>query len=201
MCSELTPRAPIPDTRIPQLMQPWPLHSPTFLVIHLVHVNRGGKRDHTFLLHIHGQRFPHVVCVFVIVSTVILKNGPVDSVAKLVVEVDGDLVAHPDEEVDKVAVLAVRDLLKSFHQAIGKTKSAVLWPDSHCCNMAMPVLVEPLRLAHDVTHQVACRGLRHLKVLGPSSHVLEVETEAVHLCEGVEINAIEPEEVITGELA
>merc|ERR1712223_507227 len=23
MCSELTPRAPIPDTRIPQLMQPW----------------------------------------------------------------------------------------------------------------------------------------------------------------------------------
>ena len=24
MCSELTPRAPIPDTRIPQLMQPWP---------------------------------------------------------------------------------------------------------------------------------------------------------------------------------
>ena len=34
MCSELTPRAPIPDTRIPQLMQPWssvsnytPLHA------------------------------------------------------------------------------------------------------------------------------------------------------------------------------
>ena len=24
MCSELTPRAHIPDTRIPQLMQPWP---------------------------------------------------------------------------------------------------------------------------------------------------------------------------------
>ena len=24
MCSELTPRARIPDTRIPQLMQPWP---------------------------------------------------------------------------------------------------------------------------------------------------------------------------------
>ena len=23
MCSEHTPRAPIPDTRIPQLMQPW----------------------------------------------------------------------------------------------------------------------------------------------------------------------------------
>ena len=23
ICSELTPRAPIPDTRIPQLMQPW----------------------------------------------------------------------------------------------------------------------------------------------------------------------------------
>ena len=34
--------------------------------------------------------------IFVIVSTVILKNGPVDSVAKLVVEVDGDLVAHPE---------------------------------------------------------------------------------------------------------
>ena len=27
MCSELTPRARIPDTRIPQLMQPWPLYS------------------------------------------------------------------------------------------------------------------------------------------------------------------------------
>ena len=26
MCSELTPRAPIPDTRIPQLMQPWIYH-------------------------------------------------------------------------------------------------------------------------------------------------------------------------------
>ena len=36
-----------------------------------------------------------------------------------------------DEEVDEVAVLAVRDLLKSFHQAVGKTKSAVLWPNSH----------------------------------------------------------------------
>ena len=24
MCSELTPRAPVPDNRIPQLMQPWP---------------------------------------------------------------------------------------------------------------------------------------------------------------------------------
>ena len=35
--------------------------------------------------------------IFVIVSTVILKNGPVDSVAKLVVEVDGDLVAHPEK--------------------------------------------------------------------------------------------------------
>ena len=23
MCSELTPRAPVPDNRIPQLMQPW----------------------------------------------------------------------------------------------------------------------------------------------------------------------------------
>ena len=38
---------------------------------------------------------------------------------------------EPDEEVDEVAVLAVRDLLKSFHQAVGKTKSAVLWPNSH----------------------------------------------------------------------
>ena len=74
--------------------------------------------------------------IFVIVSTVILKNGPVDSVAKLVVEVDGDLVAHPDEEVDEVAVLAVRDLLKSFHQAVGKTKSAVLWTHSHLRKMA-----------------------------------------------------------------
>ena len=27
MCSELTPRARIPDTRIPQLMQPWALHA------------------------------------------------------------------------------------------------------------------------------------------------------------------------------
>ena len=35
--------------------------------------------------------------IFVIVSTVILKNGPVDGVAKLVVEVDGDLVAHPEK--------------------------------------------------------------------------------------------------------
>ena len=35
--------------------------------------------------------------IFVIVSTVILKNGPVDSVAKLVVEVDGDLVAYPEK--------------------------------------------------------------------------------------------------------
>ena len=31
MCSELTPRAPIPDTRIPQLMQP--CHSPSKTVI------------------------------------------------------------------------------------------------------------------------------------------------------------------------
>ena len=43
---------------------------------------------------------------------------------------------EPDEEVDEVAVLAVRDLLKSFHQAIGKTKSAVLWPNSHLREMA-----------------------------------------------------------------
>ena len=35
MCSELTPRAPIPDTRIPQLMQPW---SAGIWVIH-----RGGN--------------------------------------------------------------------------------------------------------------------------------------------------------------
>ena len=27
MCSELTPRARIPDTRIPQFMQPWPAYS------------------------------------------------------------------------------------------------------------------------------------------------------------------------------
>ena len=36
MCSELTPRAPIPDTRIPQLMQPWSYDCPAIL-------QRGGE--------------------------------------------------------------------------------------------------------------------------------------------------------------
>ena len=141
----------------------WPLHSPTFLVIHLVHVNlkkevdklqqqccewysqlhkgtvgqerestRSSKQPSSMTTcsqgREEGSRFssPHPwsalsacrtwhkkgfilyfwTClsliiehlrIFVIVSTVILKNGPVDGVAKLVVEVDGDLVAHPEK--------------------------------------------------------------------------------------------------------
>ena len=38
MCSELIPRAPIPDTRIPQLMQPW-------------------VKDHQHLHNIHNSLF------------------------------------------------------------------------------------------------------------------------------------------------
>ena len=38
MCSELAPRAHIPDTRIPQLMQPWP---------GVVNEQNGGRNAHT----------------------------------------------------------------------------------------------------------------------------------------------------------
>ena len=43
MCSELTPRARIPDTRIPQLMQPWfqhPHHQREAIFVHKVSKRR-----------------------------------------------------------------------------------------------------------------------------------------------------------------
>ena len=57
-----------------------------------------------------------------------------------------------------------------------------------------------LGLAHDVAHEVARGGLRHHEVLRPPGEILQVEGEAVHLCQGVQVDPIEPEEVITGEL-
>ena len=45
MCSELTPRAPIPDTRIPQLMQPWHQRS----VIHFESTYHFDQRGRQFL--------------------------------------------------------------------------------------------------------------------------------------------------------
>ena len=35
--------------------------------------------------------------IFIIVSTVVLENSPIDCVAKLSVEVDGNLVANPEK--------------------------------------------------------------------------------------------------------
>ena len=34
--------------------------------------------------------------IFIVVSTVVLKNSSIDCVAKLSVEVDGNLIAHPE---------------------------------------------------------------------------------------------------------
>ena len=91
---------------------------------------------------------------------------------------------------------------------------------THRCNMSMPVLIEPLRLAHDITHQVSSWRLGHHEVLGPSSHVLnqvfalfqrwlqsrssrnlQVKAEAIHLGEWVQVDPVESEQVVAGELA
>ena len=36
MCSELTPRAPVPDNRIPQLMQPWLVQNSLLCCVHMI---------------------------------------------------------------------------------------------------------------------------------------------------------------------
>ena len=90
---------------------------------HRQHAHRGRQRHHTLLLNIHGQCLPHVIPtnsvlyfgqtfqerklsyfsqkmhlrIFIVVSTVVLKNSSIDCVAKLSVEVDGNLIAHPEK--------------------------------------------------------------------------------------------------------
>ena len=59
MCSELTPRARIPDTRIPQLMQPWRQET---------HLSRGvGAAGYLDLGHLYV--FKQKVKAFVHLST------------------------------------------------------------------------------------------------------------------------------------
>ncbi len=54
---------------------------------------------------------------------------------------------------------------------------------------------------HDVTHQIAGRGFSHQKVFGPSGQVLQVEPNSVGLGQRVEVNRVEPEQVVAGELS
>ena len=63
---------------------------------------------------------PHVVGVLIIVPAVVLEHGAVHGVPQLVIEVDGDLVAHADEQVHEVTVLAVGDLIQTLHQLVGQ---------------------------------------------------------------------------------
>ena len=44
------------------------------------------------------------------------------------------------------------------------------------------------------------RGLSYQEVLGPSGQVLQVEANAVGLCQRVQVDRVEPKQVVTGEL-
>ena len=72
------------------------------LVVQLVHVNRIRKRYDRLFHLVSGERLPHVVGVFVVLSTVVLQDGAVNDVAKLLVEVDSHLVAHLTSETDNI---------------------------------------------------------------------------------------------------
>jgi hypothetical protein len=54
---------------------------------------------------------------------------------------------------------------------------------------------------HDVTHQIAGRGFSHQKVFGPSGQVLQVEPDSVSLGQRIEVDRVEPEQVVAGELS
>jgi len=54
---------------------------------------------------------------------------------------------------------------------------------------------------HDVTHQIAGRGFSHQKVFGPSGQVLQVEPDSVGLGQRIEVDRVEPEQVVAGELS
>lgn len=77
----------------------------------------------------------------------------------------------------------------------------MLRPNSDCGDVTMPVLVLTLRLAHYVSHQCSIRGLRNLEILGPASKILKIEGETVHLCQRIQVDSIESEQVITSELS
>ena len=51
---------------------------------------------------------------------VICKILPVYNVSELLIHADGELVADPDEEVDEVALLLIRDHLQPVHKLLGQ---------------------------------------------------------------------------------
>ena len=83
---------------------------------------------HRLFIDVHRKSFSHIVGVFIHVARVILEDRPVHGVAQLVVEGDGDGVAHTDKQINKVTILRVRELLQSVHQFVGQTyKRGVRW--------------------------------------------------------------------------
>ena len=61
----------------------------------------------------------------------------------------------------------------SYFAASSSSSFLPLLNHPHRGDMPMPILIEPLGLAHDVAHQVPGRRFCHLEVLRPSCHVLK----------------------------
>ena len=99
MCSSLTPRARIPDTRIPQLMQPWwwcgqfPLHSSQ-----LFSSSENTKKDNFLYESNHSSKnfhaYNHVFFCKFIISEPVLHPGGSESINLGLVQGLGALSQH-----------------------------------------------------------------------------------------------------------
>ena len=74
-------------------------------IIKCVHVHWTWQRYHRLFVNIHRQSFSHIIGILVHISRLVLQHSSVDSVAKLLVEGDGDGVAHSNKQINKITVL------------------------------------------------------------------------------------------------
>jgi len=157
------------------------------LSFEVVGSNRIFERNHGAFLLVPTQRLSHVVGVFlaVLARRVVVENGPIHLVTKLLIHRNGDFVRHSDKEIDEIALLGFGRFLQNPHQIAGQTQSPKLGRHCQRRHVTMPrkslsirwsvQSSRSLRFSHNVAHEFSGWVFSDGKVLRPSGQVLEVE--------------------------
>ena len=109
MCSELTPRARIPDTRIPQLMQPWLLER--FLEHKLQIFNTIQMSKHSANAHVVTPLCPRSLPIYILMNSVILRNNVLQSLQHRGHVLQSMVVAKTDPGIQGKCFLKNEDMI------------------------------------------------------------------------------------------